>query len=139
MKTEATKLKRGVQLTIWTICISITCGVIFVGSVLIKPTLFSNEKISRRLAMVFYCPGASLLTEGQSTLKKAFNNPSEMYAMCLFWNGREESISNEEYLLVYIGWMLGSGPLCGVGISIPVLLFVFRKKRKSNNVNLLPT
>lgn len=142
MKTEATKLRRGAQLTIWTICISITCGVIFISSVLLKPTLFFNEKISRRLAMAVHCSGSEAISEGRGTLMKALKNPSEMYAMCFFWNGKEKPISNEEYLLVYIGWVLGTGALCSVGIFIPlllVLLFVFREKRKSNTVNLLAT
>jgi hypothetical protein len=52
---------------------------------------------------------------------------------CYFADGSTKVIRNEQYALASIGGMFGLGGLCGVGLSIPLMLlplFLFKKKKE---------
>ena len=105
---------------------------------MLGPSLFAIPNLSDKIAVAMYCPGAesTFVEEGAST--PTTSNPSGGYGhtvqiTCTFANGSTRVIRNEEFALASIGGMFGLGGLCGVGISIPLMLAPFafiRKKRE---------
>jgi hypothetical protein len=139
MKLESTKGVWGARLIAWTVVIALACGIIFVGSFMFGPALFSSDAVSRQVAVAVFCPGAVSTTEQQGASVPTTSSPSGGYGhtveiTCTMKDGSTQIIRNEQFALASIGGMFGGGALCGVGLSLPLFLvpfFLFRKKRAS--------
>ncbi|MFZ5904344.1 MAG: hypothetical protein ACOYZ8_12425 [Chloroflexota bacterium] len=125
------------RIVAWVVAIGISCAIIFGTTFMLGPALFSNSFVSRQIALAVYCPGAVSDSEQQGPSVPTTTDPTGPYGhtveiTCTFEDGSTKVITNEQFALTAIGGMFGLGALCGVGISIPILLapfFLFRKKR----------
>ena len=121
----------------WIIALGISCTVIGASTFILGPTLFSNSLVSRKVALAVYCPKAVSSTERAGASTQTTTSPSGTYGhtveiTCTFADGSTKIIRNEEFALASIGGMFGLGALCGLGISLPIMLvpfFLFRKKK----------
>ncbi|HEY6074823.1 MAG TPA: hypothetical protein VIV15_15940 [Anaerolineales bacterium] len=126
----------------WLILLGVSCGIIFLSSFLLGPALFSNDAVGRRVAVSVYCPGAVSTTEQDGTSTQTTSSPSGTYGhtveiSCNMPDGSTQTIRNEQYALASIGTMFGGGALCGLGISLHLLLipfFLFRRKRPGSAI-----
>ena len=137
MKLETHKQVWGARAIAWILALVVACGVIFGSSFMLGPMLFSSDAVSRKVAVAYYCPGAVSSSEERGPSAPTTSDPTGTYGhtvevTCTFADGSTKVISNEEFAVTAIGGMFGGGALCGVGISIPILLvplFLFRKKK----------
>jgi hypothetical protein len=123
----------------WVLLGAISCGILFMTTMAMGPTLFSGQNMSSKIAMAIYCPGAesSSLQEGASG--PTTSSPSGTYGhtvevTCYFADGSTKIIRNEQYAIASIGGMFGGGALIGLVMSIPLMLLPFiliRKKKES--------
>jgi hypothetical protein len=123
----------------WVVVGALSCGIIFATTFMLGPSLFAIPNLSEKIAVAVYCPGAesTLLKEGAST--PTTSSPAGGYGhtveiTCSFTDGSTKVIRNEQFALASIGGMFGLGGLCGVGLSIPLMLaplFLIRKKKES--------
>lgn len=123
----------------WIVLGAISCGIIFMTTFTVGPTLFSGQSMSNKIALAIYCPGAesSSLQEGASTPTTSDSSGTYGHTVevtCYFADGSTKIIRNEEYAITSIGGMFGGGALIGIVISIPLMLLPFvliRKKKES--------
>lgn len=121
----------------WIVAAVVSCGVIFVTTFMLGPSLFAVPQLSDKIAVSVYCPGAETTSMDEGASTQTTTSPSGAYGhtvevTCTFADGSTKVISNEQYAQASIGGMFGLGALCGIGIAIPILLapfFVFRKKK----------
>ncbi len=122
----------------WGVLGALSCGIIFSTTFMFGPSLFAVPNLNDKIAVAVYCPGAesTLTQEGAST--RTTTSPSGGYGhtveiTCSFADGSTKVIRNEQFALASIGGMFGLGALCGVGLSIPLMLaplFLIRKKKE---------
>lgn len=139
MKLNSSKEVWIARMIAWVVIGMISCGIIFVTTFMLGPSLFAVPNLSDKIAVAVYCPGAesTSLKEGAST--PTTSDPSGGYGhtvqiTCTFADGSTKIIRNEQFALASIGGMFGLGGLCGVGLSIPLMLaplFLIRKKKES--------
>ena len=139
MKLNSAKEVWIARLIAWVVLGAISCGIIFMTTFMIGPTLFSGESATNKIALAVYCPGAesSSLEKGAST--QTTSDPTGPYGhtvevTCYFADGSTKIIRNEQYAIASIGGMFGLGGLIGVVISIPLFLvpfFLIRKKKEN--------
>jgi len=122
----------------WVIALVLSCGIIFVTTFMLGPSLFAVPDLSDKVALAVYCPGAdsSSTQEGAST--QTTTSPSGTYGhtveiTCYFADGSTKIIRNEQYALASIGGMFGIGGLIGILISVPLMLLPFILIRKKKN------
>jgi hypothetical protein len=123
----------------WVVLGAISCGIIFMSTTAVGPTLFSGQRMSNKIALAIYCPGAesSSLQEGASVPTTSDSSGTYGHTVevtCYFADGSTKIIRNEEYAIASVGGMLGGGALIGLIISIPLMLVPFiliRKKKES--------
>jgi hypothetical protein len=137
MKLNSTREVWIARIIAWIILGALSCGIIFATTFMLGPSLFAIPNLNDKIAVAMYCPGAesTLVEEGAST--PTTSSPSGGYGhtvqiTCTFADGSTKVIRNEEFALASVGGMFGLGGLCGVGISIPLMLAPFafiRKKR----------
>jgi hypothetical protein len=102
------------------------------------PSLFAVPNLSDKIAVAVYCPGAESTLTKEGTSTQTTSSPSDGYGhtveiTCSFADGSTKVIRNEQFALASIGGMFGLGALCGVGLSIPLMLaplFLIRKKKE---------
>jgi len=136
MKLNTAKEVWTARLIAWVILGAISLGIIFAATFMLGPSLFAVPKLDEKIAVAFYCPGAesTSLEEGAST--QTATDPTGPYGhtvevTCYFADGSTKIIRNKQFALASIGGMFGIGGLCGLGISIPLMLmplFLIRKK-----------
>jgi hypothetical protein len=139
MKLNSAKDVWIARIIAWVVVGAISCGIIFVTTFMLGPSLFAVPNLSDRIAVAVYCPGAesTSIKEGAST--PTTSDPSGTYGhtveiTCTFTDESTKIIRNEQFALASIGGMFGLGGLCGVGASIPLMpapLFLIRKKKES--------
>ena len=139
MKLNSAKEVWIARLIAWAVLGAISCGIIFMTTFMIGPTLFSGESATNKIALAVYCPGAesSSLEKGAST--QTTSDPTGTYGhtvevTCYFADGSTKIIRNEQYAIASIGGMFGLGGLIGVVITIPLFLvpfFLIRKKKEN--------
>ena len=121
----------------WLILGALSAGIIFGTTFMFGPGLFAVPGLSDRIAVMVYCPGAesTSIEEGAST--QTTSDPSGPYGhtvevTCHYADGSTKVIDNGQFAAASIGGMFGLGALCGLVITIPIMLaplFVIRKKR----------
>jgi len=139
MKLNSSKEVWIARIIAWVVVGAISCGIIFGTTFMLGPSLFAVPNLNDKIAVALYCPGAesTSLQEGAST--PTTSDPSGTYGhtveiTCTFADGSTKIIRNEQFALTSIGGMFGLGGLCGVGLSIPLMLaplFLIRKKKES--------
>lgn len=121
----------------WVVLGAISAGIIFTTTFMLGPTLFVIPDLTENIAVALYCPGAENTSKQEGASTPTTSSPSGTYGhtveiTCYFADGTMETIRNEQYALASIGGVFGIGALCGVGISIPLMLlplFLIRKKK----------
>jgi hypothetical protein len=122
----------------WVIALALSCGILFMTTMVLGPSLFAVPGLEEKIAVALYCPGAesNSLEEGAST--QTTSSPTGTYGhtvqvTCTFEDGSTKVIRNEQYALAAIGGTFGIGALIGLVISIPILLLplILIRKKKS--------
>jgi hypothetical protein len=139
MKLNSSKEVWIARIIAWMILGGISLGIIFTSTFIMGPSLFAIPNLNEKIAVAVFCPGAesTSLQEGAST--PTTSSPSGTYGhtvevTCYYADGSTKIINNGEFALASIGGVLGIGGLCGIGISIPLMLlplFLIRKKKAS--------
>jgi hypothetical protein len=122
----------------WVVAGMLSCGIIFMTTFMLGPSLFAVPNLNDKIAVAIYCPGAESTSTEEGTSTATTSDPTGTYGhtvevTCYFADGSTKVIRNEQYALASIGGMFGLGGLCGVGLSIPLMLlplFLFRKKKE---------
>jgi hypothetical protein len=123
----------------WVVLGALSCGIIFGTTFMLGPSLFAVPNLSDKIAVAIYCPGSESSTTKEGASTPTTSDPSGGYGhtveiTCTFADGSTRIIRNEQFAIASIGGMFGLGGLCGVGLSIPLMLvplFLIRKKKES--------
>ncbi|MBE0683108.1 MAG: hypothetical protein IH589_14455 [Anaerolineales bacterium] len=138
MKLNTAKEVWIARLVAWVVFGAISCGIIFATTFMLGPSLFAVPNLNDKIAVALYCPGAESTSVQEGASVPTTSDPSGTYGhtveiTCTFADGSTKVIRNEQFALASIGGMFGLGGLCGVGISIPLMLaplFLIRKKKE---------
>lgn len=141
MKLKTAKEVWIARLVAWLALGALSCGILFVTTFMLGPSLFVVPNLSDKIAVAMYCPGAESSVTQKGASVPSTSSPSGRYGhtvviTCTFADGSTRVIRNEEIALASIGGMFGLGSLCGVGLSIPLMLaplFVIRRKRDAQS------
>jgi hypothetical protein len=139
MNFETTREVWGARLITWIVVVVFSCGIIITSTFMLGPALFSNDTVSRRVAVWMFCLGAVSTTEQQGPSGPTTTSPSgtrghTVEITCTMADGSTQVIRNEQFALASILGMFGGGALCGLGLSLPLFfapLLFFRKKKDS--------
>lgn len=125
------------RLIAWVVLGAISCGIIFVTTFMLGPSLFAVPNLNDKIAVAIYCPGAASTSTQEGASVPTTSSPSGTYGhtveiTCSFADGSTKVIRNEQFALASIGGMFGLGGLCGVGLSGVLMLapFIFIRKKK---------
>jgi hypothetical protein len=137
MKLNTSKEVWIARIIAWVILGSVSAGIIFMTTFMLGPSLFAIPNLTDKIAVAIFCPGAesTSIQEGAST--PTTSDPNGTYGhtveiTCYFPDGTTRIINNGQFALASIGGVFGIGGLCGVGISISLMLlpfFLIRKKK----------
>jgi hypothetical protein len=138
MKLESSKsvwTGRGIT---WMVLLAVSCGMMLMGAFVLGPILFSNDAVSRQVAVRLFCPGAVSSTQQNGPSTQTTSDPTGPYGhtveiTCSMPDGSTQVVPNERYALASIAAMFGGGALCGLALSLPLFLvpfFLFRKKKE---------
>lgn len=138
MKFNSVKEVWIARIVAWAVAVTISCGIIFSATFMFGPSLFAVPNLSEKIAVAVYCPGAESTSIEEGASMPATSDPSGTYGhtvqiTCTFADGNTKIIRNEQFALASIGGMFGIGGLCGIGLSIPLMLaplFLIRKKKE---------
>ena len=122
----------------WVVAGMLSCGIIFMTTFMLGPSLFAVPNLNDKIAVAIYCPGAESTSTEEGASTPTTSDPTGTYGhtvevTCYFADGSTKVIRNEQYALASIGGMFGLGGLCGVGLSVPLMLlplFLFKKKKE---------
>ena len=139
MKLNSAKEVWIARMIAWVVLGALSCGIIFATTFMLGPSLFAVPNLSDKIAVAMYCPGAESTSTKEGASTQTTSSPSGGYGhtveiTCTFADGSTKVIRNEQFALASIGGMFGLGGLCGVGLSIPLMLaplFLIRKKKES--------
>ncbi|KXK15106.1 MAG: hypothetical protein UZ14_CFX002000817 [Chloroflexi bacterium OLB14] len=137
MKLKTNKEVWIARIIAWVLLAAVSAGIIFMSTFVLGPTFFAVPDLDEKLAVAIYCPGAESTSVQTGPSVPTTSSPTGTYGhtveiTCYFADGSEKTIRNEQFALTSIGGMFGLGGLCGIGISIPLMLlpfFVIRKKK----------
>ncbi len=138
MKLNSAKEVWAARLIAWVVIGVISCGIVFVTTFMLGPSLFVVPDLSEKVAVFIFCPGAESISRQDGASVPTTSSPSGTYGhtveiTCTFADGSTQVIRNEQYALAAIGGTFGLGGLCGLGISALLMLlpfFVIRKKKE---------
>ena len=139
MKLNSAKEVWVARMIAWVVLGALSCVIIFATTFMLGPSLFAVPNLSDKIAVAMYCPGTESTSTKEGTSTQTTSSPSGGYGhtveiTCTFADGSTKVIRNEQFALASIGGMFGLGGLCGVGLSIPLMLaplFLIRKKKES--------
>jgi hypothetical protein len=138
MKLNTNKEVWIARIIAWVMLAGISAVIIFVGTFMVGPSLFAVPNFSENIAVTVFCPGAESNSKQEGASTPTTSSPSGTYGhtveiTCYYADGSEKIIRNEQYALASIVGAFGIGGLCGIGISIPLMLlpfFLIRKKKQ---------
>ena len=139
MKLNSAKEVWIARVVAWVVLGAISCGIIFATTFMLGPSLFAIPNLSDKIAVAMYCPGVESTSTQEGASVPTTSSPSGGYGhtvqiTCTFADGSTKIIRNEQFALASIGGIFGLGGLCGVGLSIPLMLaplFLIQKKKES--------
>lgn len=122
----------------WVIVLALSCGIVFITTFVLGPSLFAIPNLDEKIAVALYCPAAESTSLEQGASTQTTSDPTGTYGhtveiTCYFSDGSTQTIRNEQYALASIAGVFGIGGLIGVLISIPIFLlplFLIRKKKR---------
>ena len=137
MKLDSTGKVWTARLAAWALITVLACGLIFTTAFTLGPALFGNSKLSDRLLVAWYCPGAESSTLEEGASGPATSSPTGTYGhtleiVCTFADGSTKTINGGQAAAGSILSMFGGGGLIGLLISLPFYLlpfFLIRKKK----------
>lgn len=137
MKLNTVKEVWIARIIAWLVLGSVSAIILFVTTIILGPSLFAIPNFTDKVAVAIFCPGAesSSVAEGASTPTTSDPNGTRGHTVeitCYYADGSTEIINNGQFAVASIGGTLGLGGLCGIGISIPLMLlpfFLIRKKK----------
>lgn len=137
MKLNTSKEVWIARIIAWVMLIALSAGIIFVSTFMFGPSLFAVPDLTENIAVAVFCPGAESTTLQRGASGPTTSSPSgtrgyTVEITCYFADGSTKIINNGQYALASIGGTFGIGGLCGIGVSIPLMLlpfFLIRKKK----------
>jgi hypothetical protein len=137
MKLNTAKEVWIARIIAWVILGAISLGILFTTTFIMGPSLFAIPNLNEKIAVAIYCPGAESTSVEEGASTPTTSSPSGTYGhtvevTCYYADGTTKTINNGQFALASIGGVFGIGGLCGIGISIPLMiqpLFLIRKKR----------
>ena len=138
MKLNTSKEVWIARIIAWVLLGAVSAGILFTTTFIMGPSLFGIPNLGEDIAVAVFCAGAesTSLQEGAST--PTTSDPNGTYGhtvqiTCYFADGSTKIINNGQFAIASIGGVFGIGILCGLGISIPLMLlpFIFIRKKKS--------
>jgi uncharacterized membrane protein len=125
------------RIVAWLMLGGISAVIIFVGTFMVGPSLFAIPNFSENIAVAVFCPGAESNSKQEGASTRTTSSPSGTYGhtvemTCYYADGSEKIINGGQYALASIAGTFGIGGLCGVGLSIPLMVlpfFLIRKKK----------
>lgn len=137
MKLNTNKEVWIARIIAWVVLGSISAGIIFMSTFAFGPTLFTAPDFGEKIATAVFCPGAESTSLQKGALGPTTSNPNgtqgyTVEVTCYFADGSTKTINNGQYALASIAGAFGIGGLCGIGVSIPLMLlpfFLIKKKK----------
>ena len=137
MKFNTTKEVWIARIIAWVFLGGVSLGILFATTFMLGPSLFAVPHLDEKIAVMIFCPGSESTSLQQGTSTPTTSDPNGTYGhtvevTCYYKDGSTKIINNGQYAVAAIGGMFGIGALCGVGISIPLMLlpfFLIRKKK----------
>lgn len=137
MKLNTAKDMWVARIIAWVVLGAVSLGIIFTTTFIMGPSLFAIPNLNDKIAVAIYCPGAESTSVEEGASTPTTSSPSGTYGhtvevTCYYADGTTTTITNEQFALASIGGVFGIGGLCGIGISIPLMLlplFLIRKKK----------
>jgi len=137
MKLNSAKEVWIARIIAWVVIAVLSCGILFVTTFMIGPSLFAVPNLDEKIALAIYCPGAESSTTAEGASTQTTSDPTGPFGhtvevTCTFADGSTKVIRNEQFALASIGGMFGIGGLIGILVSIPLFLlpfFLIRKKK----------
>lgn len=137
MKLNTNKEVWIARIIAWVLLVAVASGIIFMSTFVFGPSLFAVPDLTENIAVAVFCPGAQSTDLQKGASGPTTSSPSGTYGYtvqitCYYADGSEKIINNGQYALASIGGTFGIGGLCGIGISIPLMLlpfFLIRKKK----------
>jgi len=138
MKLNSAKEVWIARIIAWVVIAALSCGILFVTTFMIGPSLFAVPNLDEKIALAIYCPGAESSTTAEGASTQTTSDPTGPFGhtvevTCTFADGSTKVIRNEQFALASIGGMFGIGGLIGLLVSIPLFLlpfFLIRKKKE---------
>lgn len=121
----------------WVLLGAVSAGIIFMSTFVLGPSMFVVPNFSENIAVTVFCPGAESNSKQEGASVPTTSDPNgtrghTVEITCYYEDGSEKIINNGQYALASIVGAFGIGGLCGIGISIPLMLlpfFLIRKKK----------
>ena len=137
MKLNTSKEVWIARIIAWVLLAALSAGIIFMTTFALGPSLFAVPNLDESIAVAMFCPGAESTSVQKGASTPTTSSPSGTYGhtveiTCYFEDGSTKIIRNEQFAIAAIGGTFGIGGLCGIGISIPLMLlpfFLIRKKK----------
>lgn len=137
MKLKTNKEVWIARIIAWVMLVALSAGIIFVSTFMFGPSLFAVPDLTENIAVAVFCPGAESTSLQRGASGPTTSSPSgtrgyTVEITCYFEDGSTKIINNGQYALASIGGTFGIGGLCGIGVSIPLMLlpfFLIRKKK----------
>jgi hypothetical protein len=138
MKLNTTKEVWIARIIAWVLLGAVSAGILFTTTFIMGPSLFAVPNLDEKIAVAMYCPGAESTSVQEGASTPTTSSPSGTYGhtveiTCYFEDGSTKIINNAEFAVAAIGGVFGIGGLCGIGISIPLMLLPFFLIRKKKN------
>ncbi len=138
MKLNTAKEVWIARIIAWVVLGGVSLGILFATTFILGPSLFVIPKLEEKIAVMIFCPGAesNSLQKGASGPTTSDSSGTYGYTVevtCYYEDGSTSIINNGQYAVAAIGGTFGIGILCGVGLSIPLMLlpfFLIRRKKE---------
>lgn len=139
MKLNTSKEVWIARIIAWVILAALSAGIIFMTTFMLGPSLFAIPNLNDKIAIAVFCQGAESTSVQEGASTPTTSSPSGTYGhtveiTCYFADGSSKVINNGQFALASIGGVFGIGGLCGIGISIPLMLlplFLIRRKKQA--------
>ena len=130
MKLNTSKEVWIARIIAWIVLCLVSSGILFFTTFMVGPTLFAVPRLTEKIAVAIYCPGAesTSLEEGAST--QTTTSPSGTFGhtvevTCYYTDGHTDTIDNGEYAMASIGGVFGIGGLVRLGLSFLLMFLPF--------------
>jgi hypothetical protein len=125
----------------WVVLGGISLGILFATTFMLGPSLFAVPKLDEKVAVMIFCPDAESTSLQTGASVPTTSDSSGTYGhtvqiTCYYEDGSTSIINGGQYAVAALGSTFGVGALCGVGLSIPLMLlpfFLIRRKKEASS------